>query len=171
MRTVMRVASERGRGANPAGSARGRGQRPPRSVVFTLGATLAGVAGCAPGVQWRLDGFEAVHADARRAGALTLVYVRAWYSVACTQVEESVFNQPAMKAATRGMACAQLELDWADNRRIAERWGIDTVPAYVIVNADGQVVAREVRTFSLESVLAAIGRARQGLATAPATTP
>lgn len=115
--------------------------------------------GCAPGVQWRYDTYDHVRADSEANAKLTLVYFRAWYSVACTHVEDEVFNSPAMKAATKDMNCVPLDFDW--DKTLAESLAVTSVPAFVIVDTDNRVLERGSGEFNVDNVLIAIKSAHE----------
>lgn len=136
------------------------------------GAILAAILaapGCGNGgVRWQGPTFGDAHAVAQRTGQLTFVYFRNWYSVACTNFEEQVLKHPDVLAALRGLVCVPLDYDW--DRPLARRFGVSDVPAYVIVAADGRVLARAQAPITREELLAAI-RAAQGAGAATAGPP
>ncbi len=136
------------------------------TVALTALAALA-AAGCAPSVRWRIDSFERAHAESRQTNQLTFVYFRNWYSVDCTDFEENVLKQPTVLEALRELLCVPLDFEW--DRPLADNWAIDRVPAFVIVDPDGRLLARGEGEITVETLLQAIQQARDAFA--PATRP
>lgn len=132
---------------------------------------LVFLAGCGPRIAWRLDGFERVHSEAAGEGRLTLVYFRDWAAVECTQFEEKVLKDPGVVHATGDLHCVPLSYHW--DKPLAEKWGVQRIPAVVIVHPNGQVLARLAGSISREVLLEAIDRSHQSLASAtrPAAAP
>jgi hypothetical protein len=115
--------------------------------------------------------FDPVYAKSRAENKLTFVYFRNWYATGCTEFEENVLKQPPVLHATTDLACVPLDFDW--DRPLAERWGIRQTPAFVIVDPEGRVLARGEGDISLETLLDAIGQAKEEFApmTQPAVPP
>jgi hypothetical protein len=123
------------------------------------GALAAALAGCQPGVRWRLGFVEDALAAGRAEHKLTFVYFRNWYSVECTDFEEHVLQEPRVLAATAGMVCVPLELNVAADRHLAESWGIKEAPGFAIVDPTGAVLETGSKNITVESLLAAMQRA------------
>lgn len=127
-------------------------------VGMALLGALTGVAGCQPAIRWRLGTFEDAHQQARRARQLTFVYFRSWYRVECTDFEDHVLSDPDVRRATLDMVCVPLDFEW--DRSLAQRWGIDAVPACVVVAPDGTVLAQNQAPITLAELIRAIDDAR-----------
>ncbi|MBU0639485.1 MAG: hypothetical protein KKB50_11520 [Planctomycetes bacterium] len=126
--------------------------------------------GCSAGIRWRLDTFERVHAESRAAQKLTMVYLRNWYSVACTEFEENVLKTPVVIEATADLICVPLEYDL--DRSLAEKWRIPQSPGIVIVSPAGDVLARRWGKISQEELLQSIEQSRRihgGVSAEPAS--
>jgi len=152
----------------------GRVVRSGRVAIWRLGPLLvlgAGLSGCQPGVRWRLGPFADGHAAASADNRLTFTYFRSWYSVECTRFEEDILKHPDVLAATVEFVCIPLEYDI--DRALAERWGIDGVPAFVIVDPSGNVLERGAAPFTVAGVLATLQGALQAFhgGVAPGATP
>lgn len=118
------------------------------------------LAGCGPGVRWRYEwSFYQAFGDSKSNEKLTFVFFRQYYSVACTQMDDQVFNTPELQEATRDMNCIRPELDL--QKSLAAAWGVDSVPSYVIVAPTGRVLIQRVGMFTVDQVLADIQQARQ----------
>ncbi|MGE0480535.1 MAG: hypothetical protein AB7Q17_08695 [Phycisphaerae bacterium] len=149
------------RGA-PQAHGRARGLAPPlarRVGAAGVAILLAlAMAGCAPGIAWRLETFDRVHADAKPAGKLTFVYFRNWYDVACTNFEEQVLKSPAVLKETADLVCVPLSYDW--DRALAQPWGLDRAPAFAVVAPDGAVLASGQGTITEPALLDALRSAK-----------
>lgn len=145
-----------------------RARRPARGLVppFLRRVGAPGVAillalalaGCAPGIAWRLETFDRVHADAKPAGKLTFVYFRNWYDVACTHFEEQVLKSPAVLKETADLVCVPLSYDW--DRALAQPWGLERAPAFAVVAPDGSVLASGQGTITEPALLEALRSAK-----------
>jgi len=142
---------------------------PRRRWLLALAGLAGGIAGCSQGVRWRLDSYENVQRLSRAEGKLTFVYFRNWYSVRCAQFEEHVLKNPEVLAATHALNCVPLEFDW--DRRLAEQWGIDQTPGFVIINPQGRVVTLRAGEITVDDVLGAIARAREMQQTSEESKP
>lgn len=112
-------------------------------------------------MQWRGFAYEPVFMESRRDAKLTLVFLRNWYSVECTEFEEQVLGDPQVIAATRGLYCVKVEESTPVDRALALAWGIDATPAIVIVTPDSKVLVRmQGATMTVDDVLDAIAEAR-----------
>ncbi len=139
-----------------------------RAAGFLL---LGSLAGCRPGLPWRLTTFEAAHKEAQAQNRLTFVYFRAWYLVDSTRFEDDVLSDPAVRTALSDFVCVPLSYDV--DRNLAGRWGLRDLPAYAIVDPAGVPVESAAGPITLRDLLAAIDRARQRFAphTQPTTRP
>lgn len=148
---------------NSSGAATGR-----RALgTMLILAALAG--GCSEGVRWQFGTYPDVHAKSQKAGKLTFAYFRNWYLKECTDFEEQVLKDPEVLAETHAMTCVPLYFDY--DRRLAESWGLDAPPAYVIVSPDGEVLAKDTSPIARDDLLASIRAARQKFADKAALPP
>ncbi len=125
-------------------------------------------AGCTPGIAWRDYPYGRVRADAQRDDRLMFVYFRNWYSKACTNFEEDVLSDPAVLAATKDLYCLRLDRDTLIDRPLAERWGIQGTPGYVILNPEERVLASAFGEISIDRLLIAIASSEKAHARAQA---
>lgn len=131
--------------------------------IVVLGALLS--SGCARSVKWRLDSFDRVQADSRAQNKLTFVYFRNWYSVECTRFEEGVLKDPSVLDTLAAFNCVPLDFD--RDRPLAEAWGVQKPPAFVVVDGASRVLASGKGAMSVASVLDALKRAQEGQSAAP----
>lgn len=96
--------------------------------------------GCAAGVQWEIGPYADMQRRAAAADKLTFIYFRSWYLVECTQFEENVLKDPEVLAELRSVVAVPLDFDY--DQPLAQQWGIDDRPAYVIVSPDRTVLSR-----------------------------
>ncbi len=139
-----------------------------------LGFVWVFAGACSPGITWRGYTFDPVHADSRRDQKLTFVYVRHWAVVACTEFEENVLKDPAVREALHPNGvfyCAVL--DFALDRSLAEQWGIEAPPGVVILDPDNRILACLSGQISLGPLLEAIETAKNEFSPAaqPASAP
>jgi len=127
--------------------------------------------GCSAGIKWHGYTFDPVHAEARRDEKLTFVYLRHWSVVACTDFEENVLKDPAVREATADYYCVPLDILW--DRPLADQWRIAEPPGVVILAPDGRVLARLTGEITKDGLLAAIQTARDEYtaSTQPARAP
>jgi hypothetical protein len=93
---------------------------------------------------------------------LTFVYFRNWYLKECTDFEEQVLKSPDVLAETQDLACVPLYFDY--DRKLAESWGLDAPPAYVIVSPDGTILGKGRSPITHDDLLAGIRSAKQAFA-------
>lgn len=133
--------------------------------VWIVALSVLLSSGCARSVKWRLDSFDRVQADSRTQNKLTFVYFRNWYSVECTRFEEGVLKDPAVLDALLPFNCVPLDFD--RDRPLAEAWGVQKPPAFVVMDGNSRVLASGKGAMSVASVLDALKRATEGQAAAP----
>lgn len=138
----------------------------PGGLLLLLALILA--PGCSEGIHWRNYVYEPVHQDALRDNREMFVYFRHWALVECTRFEEEVLKNPQVLEATKNFYCVPLQIDWDDAR--AERWGVDSAPAVVILTPQEQVLARLKHPITAAELLKAMQDAR-ARTSAPATSP
>ncbi len=109
-----------------------------------------------------------MQADAAAAGRVTLVYFRDWSAVECTQFEEKVLSDPAVRRETAPLHCVPLSYHW--DKPLADAWKIDRIPAVVLVDPRGRVLAQLKNPIAKETLIDAIRQAR-GTTSSPATQP
>ena len=115
--------------------------------------------------------FGPVHADARRDGKLTFVYLKHWTVVACAEFEEQVLESPEVieaLGADQPLYCAKL--DGYANQRLARQWGVERLPGVVILDPGGVVLSCFSGAITEGEVLSAIRDAVASLSTASQRT-
>ncbi|MEP0848176.1 MAG: hypothetical protein HRF50_15305 [Phycisphaerae bacterium] len=122
-------------------------------------ALLLGASGCAPGINWRLDPYDRVQADAARDGKLTFVYFREWADPDCTEFEEFVLKDPAVRKATTALYCVPLSYHW--DQPLAEKLGVSDVPAVAVLDTDGRVLMRLSGKISKDLLLQELARVQR----------
>lgn len=129
--------------------------------VVGLGSLMAlcGALGCNPGINWQLGSFEDVRRQNRDVDKLIFVYFRNWYMVECTQFEDRVLSSPEVLEQTNDMINIPLNYDW--DQSLADRWGLDTAPAFVILDPQEQVLERGSGDVTKKELLDALYSARQ----------
>ncbi|MBN2447064.1 MAG: hypothetical protein JXO22_10075 [Phycisphaerae bacterium] len=109
---------------------------------------------------WRGYTFSDVQELSRTEGKLTFVYLRDWTSLACTEFEDTVLLDPDVLAATADLNCVPLQWDTLVDMPLAEMWGIERVPAFVILDSRGRMLQSGQGDVTRERLLEAITRAK-----------
>ncbi len=137
-----------------------------QNVGLVLAAAALCGTGCSTAIRWQGPTYPEALATARAQKRLTFVYFRNWYSVECTDFEESVLKHPDVLAETRAMICVVLDFEW--DRPLANQWHLSSAPAYALVAPDGEVLARGVRPTRDELLMAMRGARAKARTPAPA---
>lgn len=129
--------------------------------VWLLAAT-----GCQSAVRWEIGTFDDAQKIALQTHRLTFVYFRSWYLVECTQFEDKVLSNPAVRAALDPLVCVPLDFDW--DRPLATRWGLTRSPAIAVVDQDRQALAKAEGDMTVQQVLDALSAASANAPTSAA---
>ena len=140
------------------------------TVVAAIGLGLLATyaAGCSSGIPWRGFTFERVHEQSRRDHKLTFVYFRHWSVIACTDFEEDVLEDAAVRKATADLYCVPLDFHW--DRTLADEWDVQEPPAVVILDPRRRVMASRSGAISVKELLEMIESARREFASATQPT-
>lgn len=119
------------------------------AALGILAAAAGGAAGC--GIHWEYDYLNAV-ARAQEQHTDLVLYFRRWDSPECADVEVHVLNRPSVVERLKHTVNCWIELlDWT--RDVADRHGVERVPALVVVRPTGDEQKLE-GPFTLEQLLA-----------------
>jgi thiol:disulfide interchange protein len=86
--------------------------------------------------------FDEALERARTEKKLVFVDFSAAWCSWCTKMDEDVFPDARVKAALLEYVPIQLDTDNAGGRAVAERYRVNGLPAYLLVNGNGELVAQ-----------------------------
>jgi thioredoxin-like negative regulator of GroEL len=119
----------------------------PLLVILVVGVAL-GLLLAAPRlmerkevVAWNTD-VAGARAAARSAGKPVLLYFTAEWCQPCQHMKHTVFADPEVDATLRA-AYPTVKVDIDHNRDVAQEFGVDMIPTFIVVAADGHVVKQE----------------------------
>ena len=133
-RTLYAVKMRRRPARTP--SRRSRVRFGARGLTLLLGLVSAS-SGCAS-IEWIPFDFNRAETLAREQNTYLFIYYRWWMSPECAAVERDVLSHPDVISLFGNTVNSWLHQEWEPNRQImADRYGVQTVPAFVIVAPDG----------------------------------
>ena len=114
----------------------------------------------APAITWETDEREA-RARALRRGLPLLIYVRAEWSAAALSMERTVWTDPRLARATRGLVALEIDVTSAegDAELYAQRYAVTQIPSTLVFDANGKLVATVPGAATASALLEAIARA------------
>jgi thiol:disulfide interchange protein len=145
-----------------------------RAAILAVGLIAATVAGCrgrdegAPAVDSPLDhskkspssslpflslAFEEALGRARAEKKLVFVDVTADWCTWCTRMDEDVFVDSRVQKALLDFIPIKVDTDKGGGRAVANRYRVRGLPAYLLVDGDGNVVGRFDGYFPVEAFL------------------
>jgi len=115
---------------------------PPRSGLWLLGAVAVGVVAVAnlpteTNIPW-LDDLAVGQAVAYEKKLPVLLNFTGAGCVFCMRMDREVFIEPAVEEAIK--AFVPVQIDWNNERELAMRYGVTGIPAYLVLNAEGEPV-------------------------------
>jgi protein disulfide-isomerase len=109
-------------------------------AILALGMLSAWAYGQQQAYVWQTD-LEAAKRLASQSNRLVLVHFTAPWCQPCARLEENVFKKPSFGAAIDPQYVG-VKLNLDDSRKVAAQWGIQAIPADVILTSQGQVVQK-----------------------------
>jgi thiol:disulfide interchange protein len=100
-----------------------------------------------------------------RAGSekkLVFVDVYADWCTWCTKMDEDVFVDSRVQSALLAFVPIKVDADKGGGRAVANRYRVSGLPAYLLIDGDGNVVGRFDGYWPVEPFLAKLGRAAGG---------
>ncbi len=91
-------------------------------------------------IAWRTD-FDAALAEARRTNKPLLVDFSASWCPPCLAMKHDVWPDPTVERQVTGSYVPML-IDVDHDGGVSDRYQVDTIPAILILNADGHVIRR-----------------------------
>ncbi len=122
------------------------------------------LAGCTPGVHWRLVRYEDAYRIGQREARPVFVYFRSAFAPECPDFEEHILKDPEVLSETNVMVCVPLEFLDRRNQQLAGGWQIVKVPGYAIVAPDGRLLAHRQAPLARDDLLRDMRAARNLLA-------
>lgn len=101
--------------------------------------------------------FEDALVRARAENKLVLVDVYTDWCGWCTKMDRDVFTDARVRTALLGVVPIRVNAEKGPGRRVAERYRVNGLPTFLLVNADGDVVRRFEGYKSAEAFLRALG--------------
>lgn len=102
--------------------------------------------------------FDEALAKARAEKKLVFVDLSAEWCSYCTQMDEDVFPDARVKSALLAYIPIKLDTDTAGGRAVANRYRVNGLPAFLLVDGDGALVGRFGGYVSVESFLRSLTR-------------
>ncbi len=114
---------------------------------------VSGVSAPADNIAWRGD-FEAALTEARKTGKPVLIDFSAAWCPPCQVMKHDVWPDPEVgRAITDGFIPVFADVDSVNMAPVAQRYGINAIPAVVVVDVGGNVL-RRANFMSRDSLLA-----------------
>jgi thiol:disulfide interchange protein len=132
-------------GASPAGTPPDHSKKSPSSSSSSL-----------PFISISFD--EALE-RARAEKKLVFVDVYADWCTWCTKMDEDVFVDSRVQRALLGFVPIKVDADKGGGRAVADRYRVSGLPAYLLIDGDGNLVGRFDGYWPVEPFLAKLGRA------------
>ena len=83
-----------------------------------------------------------VRAEARRSGRRVLAYFTGDYCGWCRVMEQRTFTDADVVTLSQRFVCVEVNVEKEENLRLADEFGIDSIPRSLILTAEGQVIDR-----------------------------
>lgn len=113
------------------------------NLVALVSALLLVNAACRPApaaaIPWR-PSYPLAFEEAREQGRPLLLYFQAGWCGICRDVEARALTNPEVVVATAAAVPVKIDID--REPRVAERFGVDAIPAWIIVPPDGAAPSR-----------------------------
>ena len=140
-------------------------------VAMTLITAQTVWARSALNVAWKRT-YQEAEAEARRLDRPLLLHFGATWCGPCKQMEAQVLNSPDVRRALKDQVVG-VKIDIDHNPEIAQRYGVDSVPADVIIEPNGKIlVPKTVGGMSRDAYVGKLASSAQlYLRTKPAPTP
>ncbi|MBK9063091.1 MAG: thioredoxin family protein [Acidobacteria bacterium] len=106
--------------------------------------------------------FDEALARARAEKKLVFVDLYADWCTWCTKMDEEVFVEPRVQKALLAFVPIKVDTDKSSGRAVANRYRVAGLPAYLVVNGDGELVARFDGYLPVEAFLRKLGRTAGG---------
>lgn len=106
--------------------------------------------------------FDEALERARAENKLVFVDVYADWCTWCSKMDEDVFIDSRVQAALLAFVPIKVDADKGGGRSVANRYRVRGLPAYLLVDGDGNVVGRFDGYWPVEPFLAKLGRAAGG---------
>lgn len=106
--------------------------------------------------------FEEALAKARVEKKLVFVDLAADWCSWCTRMDEDVFPDARVRAALLDFVPVRVDTDKGGGRAVANRYRVRGLPAYLVLNGDGELVGRFDGYLPVEPFLAKLSHASGG---------
>lgn len=106
--------------------------------------------------------FDEALIRARAEKKLVFVNLSAEWCSWCTRMDEDVFPDARVKAALLDFVPVRVDTDKGGGRAVANRYRVRGLPAYLVLNGDGELVGRFDGYLPVEPFLAKLSRASGG---------
>jgi thiol:disulfide interchange protein len=102
--------------------------------------------------------FDEALAKARAEKRLVFVDVYADWCTWCTKMDEDVFTDARVKTALLAYVPIKVDVDRGGGHGLASRYGVEGLPAFLLVNGNGELVGRLDGYFPAGEFLQRLGR-------------
>jgi thiol:disulfide interchange protein len=106
--------------------------------------------------------FEEALERARAENKLVFVDVYADWCTWCTKMDEDVFVDPRVQKALLEFVPIKVDTEKGGGRAVANRYRVAGLPAYLVVNGEGELVGRFDGYLPVEAFLLKLGRVSGG---------
>ena len=115
---------------------------PKKGGMWLLGAVALGVVAVATlptetNIPW-LDDLAVGHAVAYEKKLPVLLNFTGEGCVFCIRMDREVFTEPAVEEAIKGFV--PVRIDWSKEPELAMRYGVNGIPAFLVLGVDGRPV-------------------------------
>lgn len=128
--------------------------------IFFLSCLLAFPVS-ASAAQWR-ESLSAALEEAKASGNLILVDFQAPWCYSCYYMEQKVLSKEAFAAAAKGLVLLKIDVDQPEGRQLKQRYAVNFLPSYLLLNAEGQALGRIVGEQTETDFLARLSSLRAG---------
>ncbi len=112
--------------------------RPIAAGAFLLTALFTAVSSANPGAGWRSD-LESAQAEATRLNKPLLIHFYADWCGPCKRMDREVLHSPEFLSRV-GSRIVAVKIDIEQQRAVAERYGVESLPTDLFLSPDGRVL-------------------------------